>query len=561
MGNKAITERNKDFAKWYTDVVRAAKLCDYSCVKGCMVIEPNGYAIWEKMKEILDKKFKELGHVNVQMPLLIPESMLEKEGELVNGFAPEVAWVTMGGSKQLDERLAIRPTSETMFSDYYSTHVKSYKDLPMLYNQWCNVLRWEKETRPFLRSREFLWQEGHTIHSSEEEAKKEANRMIEVYNWFHNEILAIPSIMGRKTEKEKFSGAEYTLTNEALMYNGVALQSGTSHYFGQKFSEAYGIKFTNKENKEEYAYQTSWGTTTRMIGGLIMVHSDDYGLVLPPKIAPKQVAIIPIGNDEEVLNLCNEYKEKLNKEGIEAYVDLTDKSPGFKFAEAEVNGIPVRIELGKRDLENNKITFARRDTREKIEENINIDIFKADISKREDARKLVEYTLEKYKKIDILVNNAGISEYKMFTEETDSDWNRVINNNLYSAFVMCQEVIPNMIHNKNGNIINISSVWGMVGASLEVIYSISKAGMDGLTKALAKELGPSNIRVNSIAPGAIDTDMNEQLSKEELKQLEEDTPLGRIGLPQDIAKCVKWLIEDNFTTGQIISVNGGWIIT
>ena len=561
MGNKAITERNKDFAKWYTDVVRAAKLCDYSCVKGCMVIEPNGYAIWEKMKEILDKKFKELGHVNVQMPLLIPESMLEKEGELVNGFAPEVAWVTMGGSKQLDERLAIRPTSETMFSDYYATHVKSYKDLPMLYNQWCSVLRWEKETRPFLRSREFLWQEGHTIHSNEEEAKKEANQMIEVYNWFHNEILAIPSIMGRKTEKEKFSGAEYTLTNEALMYNGVALQSGTSHYFGQKFSEAYGIKFTNKENKEEYAYQTSWGTTTRMIGGLIMVHSDDYGLVLPPKIAPKQVAIIPIGNDEEVLNLCNEYKEKLNKEGIEAYVDLTDKSPGFKFAEAEVNGIPVRIELGKRDLENNKITFARRDTREKIEENINIDIFKADISKREDARKLVEYTLEKYKKIDILVNNAGISEYKMFTEETDSDWNRVINNNLYSAFVMCQEVIPNMIHNKNGNIINISSVWGMVGASLEVIYSISKAGMDGLTKALAKELGPSNIRVNSIAPGAIDTDMNEQLSKEELKQLEEDTPLGRIGLPQDIAKCVKWLIEDNFTTGQIISVNGGWIIT
>ena len=374
MGNKAITERNKDFAKWYTDVVRAAKLCDYSCVKGCMVIEPNGYAIWEKMKEILDKKFKELGHVNVQMPLLIPESMLEKEGELVNGFAPEVAWVTMGGSKQLDERLAIRPTSETMFSDYYSTHVKSYKDLPMLYNQWCSVLRWEKETRPFLRSREFLWQEGHTIHSSEEEAKKEANQMIEVYNWFHNEILAIPSIMGRKTEKEKFSGAEYTLTNEALMYNGVALQSGTSHYFGQKFSEAYGIKFTNKENKEEYAYQTSWGTTTRMIGGLIMVHSDDYGLVLPPKIAPKQVAIIPIGNDEEVLNLCNEYKEKLNKEGIEVYVDLTDKSPGFKFAEAEVNGIPVRIELGKRDLENNKITFARRDTREKIEENINIDI-------------------------------------------------------------------------------------------------------------------------------------------------------------------------------------------
>ena len=356
MGNKAITERNKDFAKWYTDVVRAAKLCDYSCVKGCMVIEPNGYAIWEKMKEILDKKFKELGHVNVQMPLLIPESMLEKEGELVNGFAPEVAWVTMGGSKQLDERLAIRPTSETMFSDYYSTHVKSYKDLPMLYNQWCNVLRWEKETRPFLRSREFLWQEGHTIHSSEEEAKKEANQMIEVYNWFHNEILAIPSIMGRKTEKEKFSGAEYTLTNEALMYNGVALQSGTSHYFGQKFSEAYGIKFTNKENKEEYAYQTSWGTTTRMIGGLIMVHSDDYGLVLPPKIAPKQVAIIPIGNDEEVLNLCNEYKEKLPCAivGYHLINTVTENGSVKRGVLIEENGKLVELIESKIEKENGK---------------------------------------------------------------------------------------------------------------------------------------------------------------------------------------------------------------
>ena len=374
MNNKAITSRDQDFAKWYTDVVRAAKLCDYSSVKGCMVIEPNGYALWERMQEVLDKKFKELGHVNVQMPLLIPEELLKKEGELVNGFAPEVAWVTSGGQKELEERLAIRPTSETMFSDYYSNHVRSYKDLPMLYNQWCNVMRWEKETRPFLRSREFLWQEGHTIHSTKEEAEAETKQMMEVYKWFHHEILAIPSITGIKTEKEKFAGAEYTLTNEALMYNGVALQSGTSHYFGQKFSKAYDIKFTNKENKDEYVYQTSWGTTTRMIGALIMVHSDDFGLVLPPRIAPKQVVIIPIGNDDKVLELANKYKEELQSNNIVAYIDNSDKSPGFKFAEAEVNGIPVRIEIGARDLENNTITFCRRDTREKITESLDIDI-------------------------------------------------------------------------------------------------------------------------------------------------------------------------------------------
>lgn len=373
-GNKSITKRDVDFAKWYTDVVRAAKLCDYSSVKGCMVIEPNGYAIWEKMKEILDKKFKELGHVNVQMPLLIPESLLKKEGELVNGFAPEVAWITHGGSKELEERLCIRPTSETMFCDYYKDHVRSYKDLPMLYNQWCNVVRWEKETRPFLRSREFLWQEGHTIHSTSCEAENETKKMIDVYNWFHREILAIPAIVGKKTEKEKFAGAEYTLTNEALMYNGVALQSGTSHYFGQKFAKAYDVKFTNKENKEEYVYQTSWGTTTRMIGGLIMVHSDDYGLVLPPRIAPKQVVIIPIGDNSEVVELANKYKEELLKNDVTAYIDDSEKSPGFKFAEAEVNGIPVRIEIGMRDLEKGEVTFARRDTREKIAVSKDIDV-------------------------------------------------------------------------------------------------------------------------------------------------------------------------------------------
>ena len=364
--NNAITPRNEDFAKWYTDVVRAAHLADYSSVKGCIVIEPNGYAIWEKMQEILDKEFKKLGHVNCQMPLLIPEDLLKKEGELVEGFAPEVAWVTKGGEKELEERLAIRPTSETLFCDYYATHVKSYRDLPKLYNQWCNVLRWEKETRPFLRSREFLWQEGHTIHASREEAERETDQMMGVYHSFHNNVLAIPSIRGVKTEKEKFSGAEYTLTNEALMYNGVALQAGTSHYFGQKFSKAYNVTFSNKDNELEYAYQTSWGTTTRMIGGLIMVHSDDYGLVLPPRIAPRQVVIIPIGEDEEVLSLASKYKDELLKNDITVYIDDSKKSPGFKFAEAEVNGIPVRIELGKRDLDNGVITVARRDTREKL---------------------------------------------------------------------------------------------------------------------------------------------------------------------------------------------------
>ncbi len=363
--NNKITKRDENFAKWYTDVVMAARLASYTSVKGCIAIEPNGYALWEKMQEILDKKFKELGHVNVQMPMLIPENLLKKEGELVEGFAPEVAWVTEGGANKLEERHCIRPTSETMFCDYYATHVKSYKDLPMLYNQWCNVLRWEHETRPFLRSREFLWQEGHTIHATKEEAERETQQMMDVYKWFHHEILAIPSITGRKTEKEKFAGAEYTLTNEALMYNGVSLQAGTSHYFGQKFSRAYNIKFQNKENKEEFVYQTSWGTATRMIGGLIMVHGDDKGLVLPPKIAPKQVVIIPIGKDNKVMEIALKIKKELNDNQIVTYLDNTEKSPGFKFAEAEVNGIPVRIEIGPRDLENGKITFTRRDTSEK----------------------------------------------------------------------------------------------------------------------------------------------------------------------------------------------------
>lgn len=374
MANKAITSRDVDFAKWYTDVVNAASLSSYSNVKGCIILEPNGYAIWEKIQQTLDKMFKETGHKNVAMPMLIPENLMKKEGELINGFAPEVAWVTMGGQKELEERMCIRPTSETLFSDYYASKVKSYRDLPLKYNQWCSVMRWEKETRPFLRSREFWWQEGHTVHSTSEEAEKETRDMLNIYKNFFENYLAIPVITGRKTEKEKFAGADYTLTIEALMYNGISLQSGTSHYFGQRFSKAYGIKFLNKDNNLEYAYQTSWGVSSRMIGALIMVHSDDDGLVLPPNIAPNQVAIIPIGDNDEVKSIVEKTYNELKENNISAYVDNSDKSPGFKFAKAEVNGIPIRIEIGKRDLENGLITIARRDTKEKYQIDKNSDI-------------------------------------------------------------------------------------------------------------------------------------------------------------------------------------------
>ncbi|MDD3392322.1 MAG: proline--tRNA ligase [Bacilli bacterium] len=374
MKNRAITSRDVDFAKWYTDVVSAASLADYSNVKGCIVIEPNGYAIWERIMQELDAMFKATGHKNVYMPLLIPENLINKESDLINGFAPEVAWVTIGGQKKLEERLCIRPTSETLFSDYYSSVLKSYRDLPMKYNQWCNVMRWEKETRPFLRSREFLWQEGHTIHETSNEAENETRNMLEIYRKFFEEFLAIPVITGRKTEKEKFAGAEYTLTIEALMYNGISLQSGTSHYFGQKFSKSYDIKFLNRNNELEYAYQTSWGVSTRMIGALIMVHSDDNGLVLPPKIAPKQVVIVKIGDNDSVNKMSEEIFNKLANNNISVYIDDSDKSPGFKFAEAEVNGVPIRIEIGERDLKNNQITVVRRDTREKQALDVNTDI-------------------------------------------------------------------------------------------------------------------------------------------------------------------------------------------
>ena len=417
MNNKAITPRDQDFAKWYTDVVRAAKLADYTSVKGCIAIEPNGYAIWEKIQEIMDKKFKELGHVNVQMPLLIPESLFNQEKELIKGFAPELLWATSAGEKKLEERHAIRSTSETLFCDYYKKHITSYKDLPKLYNQWCNVFRYEKETRPFLRSREFLWQEGHTVHATKEEAEEETKKMMDVYKWFNHEILAIPSITGKKTEKEKFAGAEYTLTNEDLMYNGVCLQDGTSHYFGQKFSKAYDVKFTNKDNKEDYVYYTTWGKTTRAIAAIIMVHADDYGLVLPPRIAPRQVVIIPIGNDEKVDKLCEEYKSRLNAAGISSYIDNSDKSPGFKFAEAEVNGIPVRIEVGARDLANNLVTFARRDTREKMQESADLDVVKYTKNLLDTIQKdMYDKAVERRDKLTFVAHNLEDMEHILNTQ-------------------------------------------------------------------------------------------------------------------------------------------------
>ena len=413
--NEKITSREENFASWYTDVCKAAKLVEYSSVKGCTILEPYGYAIWENMQKILDEMFKKTGHQNVSLPVFIPESLLQKEGELIEGFAPEVAWVTHGGSEKLEERLAFRPTSETLFSDYYSKKVKTYRDLPKLYNQWCNIVRWEKETRPFLRSREILWQEGHTVHSSEAEAKLEADRMLDIYKEFFERYLAIPVITGKKTEKEKFAGAEYTLTVEALMQNGVSLQSATSHYFGQKFAKAYDIKFINKNNEYEYAYQTSWGCTTRMIGALIMSHSDDRGLVLPPKIAPYEVVLIPIKMDEKVLAIIDYIKTVLEGKGIRVCFDYTEKTAGYKFAEAEVKGIPLRIEVGLRDLDNGNVTIVRRDTLEKEVVKLN-DVVNATMQRLEKIQdNLYDKALANLKKRTY--NAFNLEEVKKIMEE------------------------------------------------------------------------------------------------------------------------------------------------
>ena len=363
---KEITSMDVDFAKWYTDVVSKAELMDYSSVKGCMIIRPYGYAIWENIQHLMDAMFKATGHENVYMPLFIPESLLEKEKEHVEGFAPEVAWVTHGGLEELEERICVRPTSETLFCDHYKNIVHSYRDLPKLYNQWCNVVRWEKTTRPFLRSREFLWQEGHTIHATAEDAMEETVRMLNIYAEFAEKYLAIPVVKGVKTEKERFAGAEETYTIEALMHDGKALQSGTSHYFGNGFAKAYGIQYTDKDNKLATPYQTSWGTTTRLIGAIIMTHGDNSGLVLPPAIAPIQLVVIPIAAHKEgVTEKAEEVFNKVNKI-CRAKIDCSEQTPGWKFAEYEMKGVPLRLELGPRDIENNCCVIVRRDNGEKI---------------------------------------------------------------------------------------------------------------------------------------------------------------------------------------------------
>jgi prolyl-tRNA synthetase len=361
-----ITSRGEDFAKWYTDIVKKAELIEYSSVKGCLVIRPYGYAIWENIQRLLDKRFKDTGHENVYMPMFIPESLLDKEKDHVAGFAPEVAWVTHGGSEPLGERMCVRPTSECLFCEHYSHVITSYRDLPKLYNQWCSVVRWEKTTRPFLRSREFLWQEGHTIHATAEEAIAETEQMLNVYADFCAEDLNMPVIKGRKTESDKFAGAVSTYCIEALMHDGQALQAGTSHYFGDGFAKAFDITYTDKDNTVKHPHQTSWGVSTRLIGGIIMAHGDDSGLVLPPNIAPIQIVIIPVAQHKAgVLEKAETLLTRLKSAGFRVKLDDSDNSPGWKFAEYEMKGVPLRLEIGPKDIEQNQCVIVRRDTREK----------------------------------------------------------------------------------------------------------------------------------------------------------------------------------------------------
>ena len=386
-----ITSMEVDFAKWYTDIVKKAELIEYTSVKGCMVIRPYGYAIWENIQKILDRRFKETGHENVCMPMFIPESLLQKEKDHVEGFAPEVAWVTHGGSEKLEERLCVRPTSETLFCEHYANIIHSYRDLPKLYNQWVSVVRWEKTTRPFLRSREFLWQEGHTIHATAEEAIVETEKMLNVYADFCEQDLAMPVVKGKKTESDKFAGAVSTYAIEALMHDGKALQAGTSHYFGDGFAKAFGIQYQSKENKLEYPHQTSWGVTTRLIGAIIMTHGDDNGLVLPPAVAPIQAVIIPVAQHKPgVLDKAGELYEMLSKD-FRVKLDDSDNSPGWKYSEYEMKGVPVRIEIGPRDIENNQCVLVTRHNREKT-------VVSLDNLAEEVAKKLTEVNEGLYQK-------------------------------------------------------------------------------------------------------------------------------------------------------------------
>ena len=366
-----ITSMDVDFTQWYTDVCKKAELMDYSSVKGCMIFRPYGYAIWENIQKDLDARFKALGHENVYMPMFIPESLLQREKDHVEGFAPECAWVTIGGQNKLSEKLCVRPTSETLFCEHFKNVIHSYRDLPKLYNQWCSVVRWEKTTRPFLRSREFLWQEGHTMHATAEEARAETVQMLNVYADFHEKDLAIPVIKGVKTPSDKFAGAEDTYAIEALMHDGKSLQAATSHYFGDGFARAFDITYTSKENKLEYPFQTSWGCTTRMIGGIIMTHGDDNGLALPPAVAPIQAVIIPVAAHKPGVNeAAEEIYNRLKNVGIRVKLDNSDNSPGWKYAEYEMKGIPLRIEIGPRDLESGQCVMVTRHNREKSFESL-----------------------------------------------------------------------------------------------------------------------------------------------------------------------------------------------
>ncbi len=370
--NKSITSRDEDFAQWYTDVCKKAELMDYTSTKGFIIYRPYGYAIWESIKNYLDKEFKETGHENVYMPLVIPQSLFQKEKDHIEGFAPECLVATLGGGSEIADPLIIRPTSECVFTDHYAHIISSYRDLPKKYNQWCSVVRWEKTTRPFLRGSEFLWQEGHTMHASEVEAKEETLKMLEIYDKLGKDLLAIPFVKGRKTEKEKFAGALETYSIEALMHDGKALQSGTTHYFGDGFAKAFGVQYLDKDGKIKNPYQTSWGVSTRLLGAIIMVHGDDNGLVLPPFVAPTQAVIVPIQMAKEgVMKKCHEVYDELKKSGIRVKLDDSDKTPGWKFAEYEVKGVPLRIEIGPRDIQNNVLTIVKRNDGAK--EQISID--------------------------------------------------------------------------------------------------------------------------------------------------------------------------------------------
>lgn len=431
---RSVTSRDEDFAKWYTDIVRQAQLAEYTGVRGCMAIMPNGYAIWENIKNKLDEFFKETGHENVSMPMFIPESLLNKEKDHVEGFAPEVAWVTHGGDDLLTERLCVRPTSETLFCDLYSKIIQSHRDLPKLFNQWCSVVRWEKTTRPFLRTTEFQWQEGHTAHATAEDAHEETIRMLNIYEKLCNQLLAIPVIKGKKTDKEKFAGARETYTIEALMHDGKALQSGTSHDFGDGFAKAFDITYTDKENALKYVHQTSWGLSTRIIGAIIMVHGDDDGLVLPPEVAPVQIVVIPVAAHKEgVLETASKIKDRL-KSVLRVKLDDSDKTPGWKFSEHEMKGVPMRLEIGPKDIEKGQCVIVRRDNREKY-------IVRLD----EIESKVIEIKDQMHN--DMFDKATGFIEDKTFTATDMQQFEKIIAETpgfikaMWCGEISCEEVI------------------------------------------------------------------------------------------------------------------------